>query len=443
MNEERRGTGGWESVLDNEIEIQAGKEWHNRLWDSAVHQFNEAANTLDLGESIKARIIEPRRSLTVNFPVRMDNNEIQRFVGYRVQHSLTVGPTKGGIRYAPGVSMGECAALALWMTLKCSLLGIPFGGAKGGVRCDPNRLSESEKERLTRRFAAELLPIIGPEQDIPAPDMGTGEKEMAHFMDTYSQSVGHTVPDIVTGKPIVLGGNEVRTDSTGLGVVYTVEFLMKQLETDVKDITVAIQGSGKVGLVAAKELALRGATIKALSDVTASIHNPNGLNIKAISEYLDGPNKFLRDYKEKGTEVSSRESLFEVQSDLFIPAALQGQITKEIAKSIDCSFIVEAANGPIVLGADSILSERGIIVVPDILANAGGVLVSYFEWAETQQRYPWSSEQVKIRLRDRLEKSFNEMTERSKAESISWRNGAQVVAIERLVKAAELRGVYP
>lgn len=442
MKDERRGTGGWQSVLDSEEGVSPGEEWSSTLWKSAASQFTEAADLIELSESKRAQILEPRRSLVVNFPVRMDSGEIKRFSGYRVQHNLSRGPTKGGIRYAPGVSLGECAALALWMTMKCALLDIPFSGAKGGVRCDPNRLSANEKERLTRRFTAEILPLIGPDKDIPAPDMGTGETEMGYFMDTYSSSIGHPAPEVVTGKPIFLGGNPVRSDSTGLGVVYIIEALFQKLNKDIRGSEVAIQGLGKVGMVAAKELAARGAKIVSASDVTAALYNPSGLDIDSIDSWIQ-ENQFLRDYGEKSWHFECREEMLEVPCDILIPAALEGQIHKDNAAKIKASYIVEAANGPTAPEAEPILAEKNILVVPDILANAGGVVVSYFEWAENQQRFPWSPEQTKVRLREYLQKSFHAVAERAETKEISWRSAAQCLAIEKLSQAASARGVYP
>ena len=280
---ERRGTGGWDEVLATEAGVVApGGEWRSQLWATAEQQFNRAADLLGLEPEIRARLLEPRRALTVNFPVRRDDGEVETFTGYRVQHTLTMGPTKGGMRYAPAVSLGECAALAMWMTLKCSLLGLPFGGAKGGVRCDPNRLSPGELERVTRRYAAEIFPIIGPDRDIAAPDMATGEREMAWFMDTYSQQVGHPVPEIVTGKPLVLGGTAGRKEATGLGVVFCIESALAHLGWELAGKRVVVQGAGKVGGVVARELSARGATVVGISDVTGGVVDPDGLDLDAL-----------------------------------------------------------------------------------------------------------------------------------------------------------------
>jgi glutamate dehydrogenase (NAD(P)+) len=317
---ERRGTGGWDAVLEHEDGLVApGAEWRSELYETAMEQFDEAADLLALEPAVRARFLEPRRSLVVNFPVRMDSGEVQSFTGYRVQHTLTMGPTKGGIRFAPGVSLGECAALAMWMTFKCALVGLPFGGAKGGVRCDPNRLSDGELERVTRRYAAEIFPLIGPDRDIPAPDMATGEREMAWFMDTYSVQVGHSVPGIVTGKPIALGGTVGRRDATGLGVVIAVERILEGLGWPIGAQRVAIQGYGSVGAVIARELAARGATIVAVSDVTCGVVNPDGLDLDVVSTWV-GEHRFLRGCP-AGTAVE-RQEVLETECDLLVPAAL-------------------------------------------------------------------------------------------------------------------------
>src|SRR5215208_1808055 len=289
---ERRGTGGWESVLEAERALTPGSEWHSELYRVAVDQFRRAADVLELEPEIRARLLEPRRSLVVNFPVRLDDGEVQSFTGYRVQHTLTMGPMKGGFRYGPGVSLGECAALAMWMTFKCAIVGLPFGGAKGGVRCDPNRLSVGELERVTRRYASEIFPIIGPDRDIPAPDIATGEREMAWFMDTYSQQVGHPVPEIVTGKPLVLGGTEGRDIATGLGVVFVLEDVLRGRDEQADGLRVAIHGFGNVGATVVREMAERGATIVGVSDVTGGVVDPNRLDIAALDEWVKA-NRFV------------------------------------------------------------------------------------------------------------------------------------------------------
>jgi glutamate dehydrogenase (NAD(P)+) len=438
---ERRGTGGWDSVLDTEaFDVAPGGEWRSELWRVAVTQFNRAADLLDLDADARARLLEPRRALVCNFPIRRDSGEIQSLTGYRVQHTFALGPTKGGVRYAPGVSLGECAALALWMSLKCALLGLPFGGAKGGVRCDPNRLSVAEMERITRRFASELVPVIGPDQDIPAPDMATGEREMSWFMDTYSQHVGQATPGIVTGKPVVLGGTAGRKAATGLGATICAEAMMERLGRGIPASRVAIQGFGNVGAVIAKELYDRGATIVALCDVTGGLVNPDGIDVDEALAWV-AENRFLRGFP--GGVEATRGGMLETSCDILIPAALECQITAENAPRLDCGLIVEAANGPTTPEADAILAERRIPIVPDLLANAGGVTVSYFEWAQDQQRYSWQAEEVSARLRGHLEAAMERIAEAADRYGVGWREAGQAVAIARVAEAARLRSVYP
>ena len=437
---DRRGTGGWDSVLEAERTLQPGSEWHSELYRVAVDQFNRAADLLGLEDEIRARLLEPRRALVVNFPVRLDDGEVASFTGYRVQHTLTMGPMKGGFRYGPGVSLGECAALAMWMTFKCALVGLPFGGAKGGVRCDPNRLSEAELERITRRYASEIFPIIGPDRDIPAPDVATGEREMAWFMDTYSQQVGHPVPEIVTGKPIVLGGTEGRDIATGLGVVYCIEELMRVAGEELAGKRVVVQGLGNVGGTVVRELAQRGATIVGASDVTCGVADPGGLDVDAVAGWTD-EHRFLRGFPE-GTEVGRLEIL-EQSCDLLVPAAVEQQITEENAGRIDARWVVEGANGPTTPEADVILAERGIEVIPDVLANAGGVTVSYFEWVQDQQKLAWQSAEVAARLRTQLDDAFERVHRAKQERGTDWRTAAQAVAIERVADASRLRTIYP
>jgi glutamate dehydrogenase (NAD(P)+) len=438
---ERRGTGGWEKVLATEAyHVAPGGEWRTELWSVAVEQFNHAADLLSLEPEIRSRLLEPRRALTVNFPVRLDNGEVEIFTGYRVQHTLTMGPTKGGVRYAPGVSMGECAALAIWMTLKCQLVGLPFGGAKGGVRCDPNRLSSSELERLTRRYASEIFPIIGPNKDIPAPDMATGEREMAWFMDTYSQHVGYPVPEIVTGKPLVLGGIVGRQFATGLGAVYCTESVLERMGLELAGLRVVVQGFGNVGAVLARELTDRGAVLVGISDVTGGVASSDGLDPDALTTWV-GEHRFLRGFP--GGDSVERAEVLQIPCDILIPAALERQITADNAALLDCRLVIEAANGPTTPEADRILADRGIPVVPDVIANAGGVTASYFEWAQDQQKYLWDSDAVAQRLRAQLRAGIERVFVAADRFDVDWRTAAQVVAIERFAAATRLRAIYP
>ena len=437
---DRRGTGGWDTVLEAERTLEPGSEWHSELYRVAVDQFRRAADLLELEPEIRARLLEPRRSLVVNFPVRLDDGEVQSFTGYRVQHTLTMGPMKGGFRYGPGVSLGECAALAMWMTFKCALVGLPFGGAKGGVRCDPNRLSDGELERVTRRYASEIFPIIGPDRDIPAPDIATGEREMAWFMDTYSQQVGHPVPEIVTGKPLVLGGTEGRDIATGLGVVYCIEELMETAGEQLDAQRVVVQGFGNVGATVVRELVQRGATIVGVSDVTGGIVDPDGLDIAAVDRWV-AENRFVRGYPE-AAHVSRLEVLAQ-PCDILVPAAVEQQITRDNADAIDARWIVEGANGPTTPEADEILARREIEVIPDVLANAGGVTVSYFEWVQDQQKLAWHGAEVAARLRIQLDDAFARVRAAKEERAIDWRTAAQAVAIERVADASRLRTIYP
>ncbi len=420
--------------------VAPGAEWRSALYGDAVTQFERAAEALQLAPEFHARLLEPRRSLTVNFPVRLDGGEVRSFTGYRVQHTLTMGPTKGGFRYSPHVSLGECAALAMWMTWKCALLGLPYGGAKGGVRCDPNALSDGERERLTRRYAAELIPIIGPDRDIPAPDIATGEREMAWFMDTYSQQVGHSVPDIVTGKPPVLGGMVGRRAATGLGVVYVTEGVLELLGWSPAGLRVAIQGYGNVGATAARELDAIGAHVVAVSDHTGGVTRDAGLDLEALDAWV-AEHGSVAGFP--GGDALGRSEVLEVPCDVLVPAAIERQITQDNASRLSCRLLVEGANGPTTPAAEAILADRGIPVVPDVLANAGGVTVSYFEWVQDQQRFQWDDIEVQERLRRRLRTALRRVTEQAQALSVDWRTAALTVAVERVAEAARLRAVYP
>jgi glutamate dehydrogenase (NAD(P)+) len=420
--------------------VPAGKEWDGELYRIATDQFTRAATLLELDPEFRTRLGEPRRALVVNFPVRMDSGSVLGLTGYRVQHTLTMGPTKGGFRYGPDVSLGECSALAMWMTWKCALLGLPYGGAKGGVRCTPSQLSLAELERLTRRYAAELIPVIGPDRDIPAPDMATSEREMAWFMDTYSQMMGHSVFEIVTGKPVTLGGTVGRREATGLGVVYVLEAVCERIGLDLREARIAIQGFGNVGSVAARELYAIGARVIAVSDQTAGLVDADGLDIAAIESWV-AVHGALSGYPD-AQEVGPADVL-EVECEIVIPAAVERQITEDNAPRLQCGLVIEAANGPTTTAADAILRERGILVVPDVLANAGGVTVSYFEWVQDHQRYSWDELDVQERLRRQLRAAFGRVIDAADRLGTDWRTAALSVAIERVSEAARLRGIYP
>ncbi|MBW3653842.1 MAG: Glu/Leu/Phe/Val dehydrogenase [Actinobacteria bacterium] len=425
---------------DHVDDLLPGREWGSELYRIANDQFDRASALLELDPEFVTRLSEPRRSLVVNFPVRLDSGRVLGLTGYRVQHTLTMGPTKGGFRYGPDVSLGECAALAMWMTWKCALLGLPYGGAKGGVRCTPSELSVAEVERVTRRYAAELIPVIGPGRDIPAPDMATGEREMAWFMDTYSQMMGHSVFEIVTGKPVVLGGTNGRREATGLGVVYVTEAVCERVGVDLREARVAIQGFGNVGAVAATELQAIGARVTAVSDHSAGLVDPDGLDVVSLLRWTDA-NGVLDGYPD-ATQVGPADVL-EVPCEIVIPAARERQVTDENAPRLQCRLLVEAANGPTTPEADAILRERGILVVPDVLANAGGVTVSYFEWVQDHQRYSWDELDVQERLRRQLRAAFGRVIDAAERLGCDWRMAALSVAIERVAEAARMRGIYP
>lgn len=420
--------------------VEVGQEWRSELYSIACSQFARAADVLGLDEELRVRLLEPRRTLVVNFPARLDDGRVANFTGYRVQHTLTVGPTKGGLRFAPAVSLGECAALAMWMTWKCALLGLPYGGAKGGVRCDPHLLSVGELERVTRRYASELIRMIGPRSDIPAPDMGTGEREMAWLMDTYSQQVGYSVPEVVTGKPASVGGTDARKPATGLGVVYTTEAVLNRLGEELAGQRVVVQGFGNVGVAAVEELHRRGARVVAVSDISGGLVDPDGLDVPALLRWKEQGQ--LLDDAPYGEHVDGARVLT-VPCDVLIPAALERQITARNAGQLECRLVVEGANGPTTPRADAILRRRRIPVVPDILANAGGATVSYFEWVQGHQRYAWSVAEIQDRLREHLSAATENVLHAAERLAVDWRTAALTVAVERVATAAQDRGIYP
>ena len=421
-------------------DVPVGEEWHSPLYAMACRQFARAADVLALDDEVRTRLLEPRRSLVANFPVRMDSDEVVNYTGYRVQHTLTMGPTKGGLRFAPDLGFGECAALAMWMTWKCSLAGLPYGGAKGGVRCDPHLFSVAEMERITRRYAAELLPIIGPDIDIPAPDMGTGEREMAWFYDTYSQSVGYAVPAIVTGKPVALGGTVGRRSATGLGVLFAIECAFENLGWSLAERRFVVQGFGNVGSVAAHELHARGGKVIAVSDIRGAIVNLSGLDIPSVERWVE-ENQYLEGYPD--AEPIDGGALLELDCDVLVPAAREEQITEANAAALQCALVVEGANGPTTPAADRILEDRGIHVVPDVLANAGGVIVSNFEWVQSHQKYNWAETEIRERLRTQMRHAFARVTAMSEQLQTDDRTAALASAISHVAEAAKLRAIYP
>ncbi len=369
----------------------------------------------------------------------MDDGRIHVFTGYRVQHNDVLGPFKGGIRYHPDVNLGEVTALAMWMTWKCSLVGLPFGGAKGGIACDPTKLSRKEMQGMTRRYTAEILNFIGPQIDIPAPDMGTNEQVMAWVMDTYSQHKGHAVPGIVTGKPVEIGGTLGRKEATGRGIVYTVMEAAKHLDMDLAKCRVVVQGFGNVGLVTSRELARLGVRIVGVSDRSAAIWNDKGLPIDDVIRYKE-KNRRLEGFPQ--AEKISGKELLELPCDILIPSASEMQITKENAGRVKCRILAEGANGPTTPDADMILSEKGVLVIPDILANAGGVIVSYFEWVQDLQNFFWTEEEVNKKLNSILTRTFHEVLNVSQKERVNLRLAALMIGVQRVARAMLLRGLY-
>ncbi len=418
----------------------AALEWDTPLFRMALEQFEQGLEHADVPELVAERLRFPERSTIVGVPVRMDDGSFRVFPAYRVQHSTVLGPTKGGLRYDVHVDLGECAALAMWMTWKCALLQLPYGGAKGGVRCNPREMSIDELQRLTRRFTIELLPVIGPEEDIPAPDMATNEQTMAWIMDTYSMQVGHAVPEIVTGKPISIGGSVFRREATGAGVVMVVERACQRLGWNLAEQRCVVQGFGNVGSVAANELASRGATVLAVSDISGGVYSRSGLDLAAVRAWIDQHGS-LEGYPD-GDHVSNPE-LLELPCDILVLAALEDQITAENAGRIDARMVAEGANGPTSVEADAILAERGIVVLPDILTNAGGVTVSYFEWVQDLGRLFWSAEEIRQKLADKLGDAFERVWALSEQLEITPRQAALVAAIREVAGSLTARGIYP
>ncbi len=411
------------------------------FYQNAVKQLEYAGQVMNLDPNVLTRLKMPKRALIVSVPVRMDDGNIKVFEGYRVHHSMSMGPAKGGIRYHPSVSLSETAALAMLMTFKCSLMNLPLGGGKGGIAVDPSKLSRGEKQRLTRRYTTEILPFIGPEKDIPAPDVGTDSQTMAWILDTYSQELGYCVPGVVTGKPIEVGGSLGREEATGRGVVYTIIEASKALNIKLDENTkVAVQGFGNVGRAAAKKMQKIGTTVVAVSDYTGGIYNPKGLDLDHVSAYI-AKNKTLGGYPE--AEAISNEQLLELPCDILIPAALEGQITDKNAAKVKAKIIAEGANGPTESAADKILFEKNVFVIPDILANAGGVVVSYFEWVQGIQKLFWTEKEVNNKLFEIMSNTFAKVYAVSLEKKVNMRTAALICGIDRLSKAMLSRGFFP
>ena len=409
-------------------------------WQQALEQLDQAARIMNLDPNVHEVLRSPKRTLEVAIPIRLDDDTVKVFTGYRVHHNTSRGPSKGGIRYHPGVNLDEVKALAMWMTWKCAVVGIPYGGAKGGVVVDPKKLSLQELERLTRRYASEILPLIGPERDIPAPDMGTDEQVMAWIMDTYSMNQGYSVPGVVTGKPLSVGGSAGRRASTARGVMYVTVSTLKHLAMPVDEARVVVQGFGKVGQPVVQFLHDQGCLVVGVGDVGGAVYNPRGLS----------PVGLIAAHQESGTvagydggERITSEELLTVECDVVVPAALEGVITEDNAEQIHARIVVEAANGPTTTEADEILHDRGIQVVPDILANAGGVAVSYFEWVQDIQAYFWTEDEVNARLRRVMEDAYVDVLDLAEDRKVTMRQAATILGVSRVAEAHTTRGLFP
>ena len=424
-----------------EISPEHGQlEWETALYRTALAQYEQALPYADVQDFVAERLRSPERSLVVSVPVKLDSGRWTVFPGYRVQHSTVLGPTKGGIRYDSEVSLGECAALAMWMTWKCALLRLPYGGAKGGVRCSPRELSQNELQKITRRFTSELLPIIGPQKDIPAPDMATNEQTMAWMMDTYSMEIGYAVPEIVTGKPISLGGSLFRHEATGAGVVMVIERACAKLGWNLAEQRCVVQGFGNVGGIAAGELQQHGAKVIAVSDMSGGIYDERGLDVEALRRFAEEHGS-LEDWRE-GERITNEE-LLELPCDILALAAREDQVTGENAHRIQARMIAEGANGPTSLEADAILAERGILILPDVLTNAGGVTVSYFEWVQDLGRLFWDRREIRAKLAEQLGDAFERVWSLAEERALSLRSAALVAGIREVAGALTARGIYP
>ena len=408
-------------------------------FEAMSERFDRAAQLLGLDTDLYAVMRVPSREIKVYIPVRMDTGHIQVFEGFRVQHNFARGPAKGGIRYAPDVSLDEVKALSAWMTWKCAVVNVPFGGAKGGIICDPQQMSKGELERMTRRYAAELLDYIGPEKDVPAPDMNTNEQTMAWIMDTYSMHARHTVTAVVTGKPIDLGGSAGRREATGRGILFVINEAIKRFKMKPSDTRVVVQGSGNVGGIGARLLHESGYKVVAISDIHGGIYNRDGLNVPEVLDYLAATRSFEG---LKGVEFVANHELLELECDVLVPAATENQITSQNADRLKCKVLAEGANGPTTAAADEILHNKGIFVIPDILANAGGVTVSYFEWVQDRMGYFWREDVVNERLQDKMVASFNDLCRYADSHSVDTRTAAYMLAIDRVAYDTRMRGFY-
>lgn len=408
-------------------------------FEAMMERFDHAADLLGLDQNIYKILRHPEKQIITSVPVAMDNGEVEVFTGYRVLYNTSRGPAKGGIRFDLGVSLDEVTALAAWMTWKCAIVDIPFGGAKGGVICEPSRLSNGELERLTRRYTSSIMETLGPESDVPAPDVNTNEQVMAWIMDTYSMHKRHTVTAVVTGKPIAMGGSRGRREATGRGVKIVIKEALRELGMPLAGTRVAVQGFGNVGSIAAQLLEQEGLSIVAISDKSGGIHNAAGVSITDAIEWVRA-NKFLEGFP--GGDHITNEQLLEIDCDVLVPAALENVITRKNAGNIKAKIIAEGANGPTTAYADQILEDNGVFVIPDILANAGGVTVSYFEWVQNREGYYWNEETVVQRLREVMKRAFNETYAYAREHSVNMRTASYMVAIDRVAAVHRLRGVY-
>ncbi len=432
------------TVLENEIYeiLEENLLAETNPFEMAKKQIDIVAEKMRLNKNLRKYLKRVERCLIVTVPIKMDDGNLEIFEGYRVQHSTVRGPGKGGIRFAPNVNLDEVKALATWMTWKCSLLNLPLGGAKGGICVDPSKLSKGELERLTRRYTAEIINIIGPDMDIPAPDINTDPQIMAWIMDTYSMNKGRAVPGVVTGKPLEIGGSVGRETATGMGLFYVLEALCNKIKIDLKSQCIVVQGFGNVGGNIAKILYEKGCKVIAVSDISGGLYCEKGLSIKQLLDWRD-KGKYLKDFQNKDYEVVDNEYILTLKCDILIPSAIENQITNSNAYKINCKIVLEGANGPTTPEADEILSERGIIVVPDILANAGGVCVSYFEYIQDIHSYFWKLERINQELKNILVNTFEEVYNLSLEQKTTLRIASYMIAISRLAKAIELRGIFP
>ena len=411
------------------------------MFQMALRQLATVAEHTDIDAGVLERLAHPKRSLVVSVPIHRDTGETESFLGFRVQHSLTSGPSKGGLRYHPSVDLGEVAALAMWMSWKCGIMNLPFGGAKGGIACDPGHLSRGEVERVTRRFTEEVMAVIGPRMDVMAPDLGTNEQTMAWIYDTYSMKVGYACPEIVTGKPVELGGCIGRREATGRGVVYCVDRAMDELKIRPEDSTAVVQGFGNVGSVACQELRQRGIRLVAVGDASGAIRNAKGIDVNSLIKHVNVDRKPLVSYPE--AESIAAEDLLTTPCTILVPAAMERMIHQGNAGKLKCRILAEAANGPTTPDADRILANSDIFIIPDVLCNAGGVTVSYFEWVQDIQQFLWDEQEVNERLRDLMQKAFNRVRSLAKEKNLPMRIAALSIGVQKVAKEKQMRGLYP